>query len=68
MYQTCFTLSRLHVKVDFTIQSYLDGLRLFLRAFYGEKKNNKLLDAYWKLSLAIDATYKQVEDSGFKSR
>ena len=27
-----------------------------------------LLDAYWKLSLAIDATYKQVEDSGLKSR
>ena len=33
-----------------------------------KKKANKLLDAYWKLSLAIDATYKQVEDSGFKSR
>ena len=32
------------------------------------KKKNKLLDAYWKLSLAIDATYKQVKDSGFKSR
>ena len=28
----------------------------------------KILDAYWKLSLAIDAIYKQVEDSGFKSR
>ena len=26
----------------------------------------KLLDAYWKPSQAIDATYKQVEDSGFK--
>ena len=53
-----------------TIQSYVDGLRLFLRAFYSEKKKkaNKLLDAYWKLSVAIDATYKQVEDSGFKSR
>ena len=32
------------------------------------KRKKKLLDAYWKLSLAIDATYKQVEDSGFKSR
>ena len=32
------------------------------------KKKKKLLDAYCKLSLAIDATYKQVEDSGFKSR
>ena len=33
-------------------------MRLFLRAFYSEKKKNKLLDAYCKLSLAIDATYK----------
>ena len=32
------------------------------------KKTNKLLDAYWKLNLAIDTTYKQVEDSGFKGR
>ena len=31
-------------------------------------KRKKLLDAYWKLSLAIDATYKQVEDSGFNSK
>ena len=29
-------------------------------------KKKKLLDAYWKPSQAIDATYKQVEDSGFK--
>ena len=32
------------------------------------EKKKKLVDAYWKLSPAIDATYKQVEDSGFKSR
>ena len=47
---------------------YLDALSVFLRAFYGGKKKKKLVDAYWKLSPAIDATYKQVEDSGFKSR
>ena len=32
------------------------------------KKKKKLLGADCKLSLAIDATYKQVEDSEFKSR
>ena len=33
-----------------------------------KKKKKKLLDAYWKPSQAIDATYKQVEDSGFKKQ
>ena len=60
-----------HVLLVQLISYYLELCRWIAPIFKSIlwwKRKKKLLDAYRKLSLAIDATYKQVEDSGFKSR